>query len=187
MAWYPHTVTVAPASEPVTLGEAKAQCRVDGTDSDTLLAAQIAAARSYVEDYCGRALVARTVTVKCDSFDDFAVFPVVPLSSVTSVSYVDSAGASQTLSADVYEVRSDGLTASVALKHGQSWPSIQSGSRITVTAVVGGVVPEAVKQALLLLIGHFFSNREAVSVGATVAETPIAVSALLANHRSFAF
>ena len=126
------------------------------------------------------------MTVKCDSFTDFALFPVVPLSSVSSIAYVDSAGAGQTLSTDVYEVRSDGLTASITLKYGQSWPSIQSGSRITVTAIAGGDVPEAVKQALLL-IGHWFSNREAVNVGMSVTEMPLAVPALLANHRSFGF
>lgn len=184
--WYPATVTVAAASEPITLDEAKAQTRVDSSDSDDYLDSLIAAARSHIESYCGTPLVQRTVTVKCDGFCDFAGFPAVPLISVSSVSYVDDAGDAQTLSTDVYEVRTDGLTASLRLKDGQSWPSIQSQSRITVTAVVGySAVPDAIKHAALLLIGQWFDNREAINVGNIVAELPNAVPALLANHKVY--
>lgn len=186
MTWYPATVTVAAASEPVTLAEAKAQCRVDGTEDDAYLTALIAAARGHIEGYCGTPLISRTVTVKCDCFDDFAHFPIVPLGSVSSVSYVDGAGATQTLSTSVYEVRSDGLTASLALKNGQSWPTIQAGSRITVTASVGySAVPDATKHAALLLVALWFDTREAVNVGNIVTTMPHAVDALLSNHRSF--
>lgn len=178
--WYPSTVTVAASSEPVTLAEAKAQTRVDGTANDTALNLYIASARAHVEAYCGTPIVSRTVTVKCDGFDDFDKFPVAPLSSVSSVSYVDGAGETQTLSTDVYEVRADGLTASIVLKYGQSWPSIRDGSRITVTAVVGySTVPADIKHATLLLVSGMFENRETGTV-------PPAVDALLANHRIYA-
>lgn len=188
MSWYPPTVTVAATSEPMTLAEAKSQCRVDGTDDDAYLNSLIAAARAHVEAYCGTPLVARTVTVKCDGFCDFSTFPVVPLTSVSSVSYVDSAGATQTLATSVYEARSDGLTASLALKSGQSWPSLQTGSRITVTASVGyGTVPEAVAHALKLLIGFWFDNRSTVNIGNITSDLPHAVDALLTNYRVFAF
>lgn len=188
MAWYPHTVTVAAAAEPVTLSEAKAQCRVDGSDEDTLIGGLIASARAYIEDYTGTITTARTVALKCDGFADFARFPVVPLASVSSVSYVDGDGAAQTLSASVYEVCSDGMQASLALKPGQSWPAIQSGSRITVTAVVGAAVDDAVKHACLLLIGDWYRSRENTALGANQpAEMPHAVTALLANHRVHGF
>ena len=178
MSWYPATVTVAAASEPISLDEARTHDRWDGsTDNDTALSLYIASARAYVEKYCGTALVTRTVTVKCDSFDDFAVFPLAPLSSVSSVSYVDTAGATQTLSTDVYEVRIDGLEASIVLKYGQSWPGIQSGSRITVTAVLGySAIPPDIKHALLALVAQGDNEREAAFAG---------VHDLLANHRIY--
>lgn len=186
MSWYPATVTVAAGSEPITQAEAKDQCRVDGTDSDDYIDGLIAAARGHIEGYCGTPLVSRTVTVKCDSFDDFARFPVAPLTSVSSVSYVDNVGATQTLSTDAYEVRSDGLTASLALKSGQSWPTIQTGSRVTVTAVVGySAVPDAIKHAALLLVATWFDHRATVSDG-EMFEIPHAVDALLSNYRTFA-
>lgn len=177
--WYPATVTVAPVAEPVTLAEAKAHVGVEDTSRDTELAIYITAARSYVESYCGIMLASRTVTVKCDAFDDFEAFPIVPVASVSGIVYVDPAGSNQTLSTSVYEVRSDGLTVSIALKANQVWPSIQDGSRITVTASVGGNTPEAIKHALLLLIGQSMDSREPVKAGETN------VDWLLANHRVF--
>lgn len=177
--WYPATVTVAPSSEPVTLAEAKAHVGVEDTSRDTELNIYITAARSYVESYCSIMLASRTVTVKCDGFDDFATFPIVPVSSVSGVTYVDQAGDTQTLATSVYEVRSDGITASLVLKANQSWPDMQQGSRITVTASVGGNTPEAVKHALLLLIGQSMDNREPVKSGETN------VDWLLVNHRAF--
>lgn len=186
MSWSAPVVTVPPASEPVTLAQAKAQCRVTGTDEDTLLTRLITAARSLVESWCGIALESRTVTMACTSFCDFAMLPTGPVSAVSGIAYVDTAGVSQTLSTDVYELRKDGLNASIVLKINQSWPSIQTGSQIVVTAVIGGSPPEAAVHATLLLVGHWFETREAVNVGNIVTEMPLAVEALLCNHRRFA-
>jgi uncharacterized phiE125 gp8 family phage protein len=41
-------------------------------------------------------------------------------------------------------------------------------------------MPSTLKQALLLLIGHFFENREAVVTGLTVAELPMGIRMMLA-------
>ena len=176
MSWYPHTVTVAATGEPITAAEAKEHVRLDTSSEDSEVNLLIAAARARIEETCGP-IVTRTATVKCDVFADFAAFPL-PLVSVSSVQYVDGAGATQTLSTDVYEVRIDGLTASLALKSGQSWPSIQSGSRITVTAVIGrATVPDDVKHALLILVSQGFDER---------GKSPDWLNDLLCNHRIYA-
>jgi uncharacterized phiE125 gp8 family phage protein len=188
--WYPATVTVAAASEPVSLDEAREQCRVAPDDSgfDSELTSSIKASRAYVEACTGTPLVSRTIAIKGDCFSDLAKLPLAPVQSVTSIAYTDSAGDAATLSTDVYELRAEGLCASIVLKYNQSWPAIQSGSRITVTAVVGYVtIPEDVMHAMKLLIGHWFSVREAVNVGNIVAEVPFGVDNLLANHRIWAF
>jgi uncharacterized phiE125 gp8 family phage protein len=180
--WYPHAVTIAAANEPVTLDQAKAQCRVEDTFEDDLLDGYIAAARAHVEAYCNTPLVSRTITAKCDSFCDFERFPLGPLASVSGIVYVDTDGANQTLAGTVYELRSDGLEASIVLKYNQSWPAIQSGSRITVTGAVGyAAIPDDIIHAILLLIAHWFQNREAVGDGLAI--VPMGVDALLCNHR----
>jgi uncharacterized phiE125 gp8 family phage protein len=177
--WYPATITAVAASEPVTAAEVKAQTEVDFADDDTLITLLIAGARAFTEKYCGTRLGTQTVSVKCDCFGDFKKFAEAPVQSITSISYVDSDGATQTLAASVYELRSDGLEVSIALKYGQVWPVTQSGSRITVIAVVGyTAVPDDVKRALLLYIAGGYANRENAKDGDWTA-----FDSLLCNHR----
>lgn len=159
--WYPATITVAAAAEPVTSSEVKAWTEIDFTDDDTVIAMLIAAARAFVEKYCGVRMASQTVSVKCDTFADMARFPEAPVTSITSISYVDTDGATQTLSTDVYELQADGLEPAITLKYGQSWPAIRPDSRITVVAVVGhSVVPPNAKLAILLYIAGGYAHRE---------------------------
>lgn len=182
--WYPATITTAAAVEPVSSAEVKTQSVIDFTDDDTLVTRLIAAARGHVELYCGTRLASQTVSVACDQFADMCRFPESPLNSVTSISYIDTAGDPQTLATSVYVVRSDGLEPSIKLKYRQAWPAIQQGSRITVVAVVGyATVPDDVKHAMLLLIAHWYATREAVNVGNIVTTVPMGVDPLLCNHR----
>jgi uncharacterized phiE125 gp8 family phage protein len=182
--WYTATVSAAAASEPVTSSEAKAHLRVDHSDEDTKIAALIAAASRHVEKYCGVRFITQTIVMKCDSFDDFSRLADGPVASITSITYLDSDGATQTLSTDVYELRLDGYEAAIILKYSQSWPTTRLGSQITVTAVVGAAAaPDDVKAAILLLIGTLYDNRAGVTVGEMPAVLPMGVDALLCNHR----
>lgn len=176
--WYPSTVTVAPVTEPVTLDEVKKQCLVDSTDDDALLTRLIKAARSYVEKYCNARWAEQTIACQCTSFGDFARLPEGPLKSVTSIEYVDTAGATQTLDEAIYEAHKDGLEPSIALKPGQSWPSVRPGSRITLTAVFGGDVPEAVHHAMLVFVDAAYHVRENPA-----RENWTVMDVLLCNHR----
>ncbi|MEW9808594.1 head-tail connector protein [Mesorhizobium marinum] len=178
--WYPSTVTAAPSTEPVTLVEAKEQCGVLAAEThfDTLLTRLIKAARAHCEKYCNARWAAQTILLKCSSFCDFARLPEGPLSSVTSIAYVDIDGADQTLPDTVYEIHKDGLEPSIGLKYGQAWPNIRPSSRITVTAVFGGVVPGDVQHAMLRFIADSFHGRENAK-----ADDWTVVDVLLCNHR----
>lgn len=183
--WYPATVA-APTTEPVTLAQAKAQCRIEGadTDSDLVLNQLIAAARAHVEAYCGVRFAARdNVALLCDGFEELARLPEAPVASVASISYVDTDGASQTLASSVYELRADGIEAAIVLKYNQTWPAIRPGSRITVTGTIGAAPTASVFHAMVMLIAHWFENREAVNIGDSVTPMSMAVEALLSNHR----
>ncbi|MFC3209206.1 head-tail connector protein [Aquamicrobium soli] len=176
--WYPSTVTEAPTTEPVTLDEVKQQCLVDSADDDDLLKRLIKAARSHVEEYCNARWAEQTLACQCDNFADFSRLSEGPLKSVTSVQYVAATGETQTLDASVYEARKDELEPSIALKPGQRWPSILPGSRITLTAVFGGDVPDAVHHAMLVFIDAAYHVRENPErPGWTVMDV------LLCNHR----
>jgi len=180
--WRPAVVTTPPSGgSAVSIADARLQVRVgaDETDNVTTLTSKLAAAISHVEAYTGTALNARTVTVRCDSFDDFVHLPFGPVTGITSISYRDQAGTTQLLASDRYELRSDGLEAAIAPSFNTSWPSIAAGSLITVVAAVGyATVPDAVRDAVLLITGQMFDKREN-----DAAPDWSTVDLLLVNHR----
>lgn len=180
MSWLPPVVTVEPVSEPIDIDEAKTHCRVDGTDSDTELTSMITAARVFVEAYCGTALGSQTLVLRCSSFCDFIDLPIAPVSSITSITYLDTNGDEQTLATTVYEGVLHGLEPHIRLKINQSWPAIRCASdAIRVTVAAGySEVPAPVKHAMLLLIGNWFDSR-------TVGEVTEGVKSLLTNYRRF--
>lgn len=198
--WYPATVTIAPATPAVSLAQALVQCGV-AADADGVIARLVATETGFVEKYCGIYTASQTVVVKCDDFGSFSRLPVAPVTSITSATYVDAAGDSQTLANTVYELRADGLVSSVVLKFGQSWPTIQPGSRVTVTAVAGfATAPPEIVSAILLRVGKIYSagradptlksravvgvsSREWDTTGTLDAATNQAVNDLLENYR----
>lgn len=96
-------LVTAPAYEPISLNEAKLHCRVDVTTDDALIASLILAAREYVENQTHRALIQQTWDLKLDRFPCGPIeLPKAPTQSVTSVTYLDGAGDSQTWDTDEY-------------------------------------------------------------------------------------
>lgn len=176
--WYPSRIVEPPSAEPISVEEVKRHCVIESTDDDDLLPDLIKAARSHVEAYCNARFAEQTIECECDSFADFARLPEGPLKSVTSIRYVDPAGAEQTLSEGVYVERKDGLEPSIGLKSGQSWPTIRPGSRITLTAVYGGELPASVRVAMLMFIDDVYHQR-----GNSSREEWTAFDSMLCNHR----
>ena len=185
------TLATAPTVESLTLTEAKAHLRVDTADDDTYITTLIVVARRYLDGYSGvlgRCLVNSTWDLVLDTFpsDGIIDIPLLPLVSVASINYIDGDGASQLLATSVYDV--DTGKGLVRLAYDQSWPATRSVyNAVTVQFVAGyGVaadVPETLKQAMLLLIGHFYENRETVSaIKSSV--VPMSVNALIAPYKT---
>jgi uncharacterized phiE125 gp8 family phage protein len=175
--------TVAPTSEPISLVEAKAHLRIDSTDEDDLIGALISAATAHLDGYSGilgRALITQTWRQDFPALEEPLRLPLRPVASVSSVTYYDADNASQTLANTVYGLFSDALGAYVALKPGQTFPTAYDRrDAVSVTFICGeSAAPAPIKQAALLLIGHWYVNREAVVISGAV-ELPMAVAALL--------
>jgi len=179
--------TVAPASEPVSLAEAKAQCRIDSTDENDLVSALIATSRTHLEEITWRAFITQTWRLTLRGFPcggQPLVLPRPLLIAVGSIAYLDTAGDSQTLSASDYVVDASAEPGTIEPAYGHSWPTTRDHpAAVTITYTAGfgnaAAVPPDLVHAMKLLIGHYFENREAVTQGG-MNELPLAVRALVA-------
>lgn len=183
-----------PDVEPVTLAETKLHLRVDVDDDDDYITALISVAREMVEQVTRRALVSQDWQVTFDTWPASPLtLPYPPLQSV-QIDYTDSAGATHTLSSSVYGVDGESEPGRVYLRSGQSWSGATLAElgavQMTFTAGYGdaGVdVPGPLRQALLLLVGHLYENREAVGEmrGGQLLVVPLAFEYLLQSYRIF--
>ena len=191
---YGLTVSTPPATEPVSVGEAKTHLRVEQTaiDDDGYIAGLIRAAREHVESYTRRAIINTTYALTLDGFpaDGVIRLPRNPVSSITSVAYVDYEGNSQTVSASLYRLDETSLVARLTPAYGEAWPSAQFTTKaVTITFVAGyGVsdsdVPESIKHAIKLMIGTYFDPvRETVVMGDSPSEVPQSAQFLLGPYR----
>jgi len=183
------TLVTPAASQPVTLAEAKAQCRVLSNDEDIYLEGLIAAATAHVEKQTGRAILPQTWRLTLDRFVDEITLPQSPLRSVASVTYLPPVGAAQTLASSVYTVDTTSTPGRIVLAPDQDWPETLDSVNAVVIDYDAGytTAPAPLKHAILLLAGHWFENREAVNMGNITSELPMAVNALLTNFRAYGF
>lgn len=181
-----------PATEPISLSEAKKHLRVEITDDDALINALIVTAREYCEGFQNRKYITQTLELILDSFplSKFIEFKdCSPIQSITSIKHKDHEGTETTWDADNYIVDADSFIGKAVLGYGKSWPSFTpypvGAVRIQFVAGYGNAsaVPSSVKQAMLLLVGHWYENREAASKNISK-EMELAVHALLSLGRA---
>lgn len=180
------SVTTGPTEEPITLEDAKAHLRVDNDDAgeNAWITTAIQAAREQVENDTRRALFTQTLRLNLDRFpiSDTIYIPRPPLQSVASITYVDSAGATQTMSSGDYIVDTASEPGRIVLAYGKTWPTArEQANAVAVNYVAGwtsGTMPAAVKQLMYLWVGHWHENREAVNVGNITSEYPLAIHSL---------
>lgn len=189
------TVITPPAAEPVTLGEILDHLRIDHNDENHLIEPWITTAREYCEGHQRRAYITQELELTMDAFPAVGepiVLPKPPLQSVMSVTYIDTNSVEATWPADNYLVDTRSLRGRIVPRHGKAWPTVTlqpiNGVVVRYTAGYGAAeaVPERVKQAIKLLVGHWYSNREAVRAAAGRGEKmpiPFGVDALLAGGR----
>ena len=149
-----------PAAQPVTLPEAKAHCRVDGSDDDALITGLIAAAVGHLDGWSGvlgRCIMPQTWRISAAAGD-----VVLPMPDVTEAT-VDNVAVPVTQTA---------LGPMVTLA--------EDGDVTFVCAMPAGLLATA-RVAVLLLVGHLYVNREAA--GASISEAPDAFDMLVSSLR----
>ena len=178
--------TVAPASEPISLSEAKAHLRVDISDDDTLITALITAARQFAETECTRALITQQWQLVLDAFPGPSLLGVPygvpysipghailldrpPVQSVESIQYQDMAGDWQTMPSTDYVAELQSAPARITPGFRKIWPITlpQIGSvKVNFTAGYGNAaaVPQGIKAWMLIRIATLYENREEVAI-----------------------
>jgi uncharacterized phiE125 gp8 family phage protein len=184
--------TTAPAETPVSLDEAKAHCRVDHDDDNAVITTLIAAAAAYVDGWTGvlgRCLVDQTWRISFRDLTAQCIRLPFPNVSTATVTYYDTDNAEQTVAAGDFTILADACGSFIRFDDSFAVPSLYDDRldavQVEFTAGYGDAadVPAAIKAAILLLVGHYYENREASVIGASVENLPMGVDALLAPYR----
>ncbi len=155
-----------PATEPLSLSEAKAQLSIASSDTshDAVVASLISEAREQWEHDTSTVTCHQTVKVITDMMDDEVYLPRRPIASITHIKYYDTNNVLQTLSPTIYQL--DKGRRSVRLAYDKDYPVTAvrwDAWQITYVcgySADGALVPAIAKRAMLLLVGHYFENRD---------------------------
>lgn len=180
-----------PAEEPVTVAEAKAHLRVTHALDDDAIEENIAAARRYLESQWGIAIIEQTWRAVVDEWpDDGVALRPHPVTALSAVKVWDGSAMADVADLTAYQLI-EGRPARAILESGSVSPArTRQGIAVHFTAgwADAAAVPQNVKRAILLLVGHWYRNREA-SVSAKTgfgvsADLTRGVEDLMAPYRS---
>jgi uncharacterized phiE125 gp8 family phage protein len=163
------SVTTAPASDPVTVEEAKDHCLITHGTDDAYVEALIKAATAHVENDLSRSLVTQTRTLYLDARE--AVPPIVlpwgPVQSVTTLKvYNTTTKVWDTVAATSYDLSGDRIVPDEN-DDATDWPTLgRARDAVEVVYVCGygaaSAVPRILKQAVLTLVADMYENRESI-------------------------
>jgi uncharacterized phiE125 gp8 family phage protein len=187
--------TITPADAQVDADFIRLHSHIDTTLEDDLIERWIIEAQKYCQHYTGRAIGEQTLELALDEFpgwrwcsrdsqpDAMAIeLPYGPVTSVTSVSYVDLSGQVVTMDPSAWVLDDYSVTARVLPAYGQSWPAARCALNSLKVRYVTGYFPEEVSSAVALLVGLRYENREGAS-SKPLTEIPHGIDSILDTIR----
>lgn len=172
---YQTVVTAKSNDLPVTLAEAKEHLRILGGDLDVEVFAALEAATEFCESVSGRSLrVSHTLAQKYASWPcDPVQFDRHPVKAISSITYYDADGASQTLATSKYRLQPS-TNAAAALEWDDTFDSPSLDDRddaVTITYTAGYTdiesVPAMAKYAIKLKLAELFGDLDERRIDAT--------------------
>ena len=163
----------------LTVEQAKLHCRCQNNLEDSAFSDWIKSAEAYVQDYTRRALLSSTWQWIGEEFptldgEDAPIDLLIsPVQSIVSVTYSDENGDEQTLETDEWQLEG-GLVPKLYPGIVDEWPATEAGNVAAVTVVMTAgyastdLVPAQFTQAMKLLVGEWFVNRDVTSIPAAV-------------------
>lgn len=183
----PALLLAGPASEPITLAEAKVHLRVDHDGEDALISSMITAARATVETLTRRALIEQRWRLTRDAWPASGLIPVPvnPLRSIDAVSVLDIDGEEVDVPLEAFRLDVARLPGLIRLV-GTDVPSPgcePAGISIDFTAGHGpgaASVPAPLTEAVRVVLAHFYEHRDMTGASAAF---PARLDALVAPFR----
>ncbi len=183
----PLTLVTPPSVPPVTLDMAKAYLKVDETDEDVLIEALIAAATSRIEFECDLALITQQWSLYRDRWPGCGILeiPLHPVQAVEEIRILTPEGLI-TVDPALYETDLSGRPARVLAL--PDFPEETDGLNVVEVRIRAGFgdapedVPADLRQAVLLVVAHWFENREGAD-GRGGAGLPAGARRLMASWR----
>jgi uncharacterized phiE125 gp8 family phage protein len=162
----------------VKLSEAQAYLRADEGAEEALLAGLIRTASALCESFINQVVIARDFVAEIVASGCWERLPVTPVRSIGSVESVDSSGNATMLTTTAYAIDIDSA--------GDGWVRVTQPAALTRIRVGGtaGIaddengVPEPIRQGVLRLVAHMFTDRDGDG-----GEPPAAVTALWRPYR----
>lgn len=159
-----YKLSVEPTVEPITLEEAKAHLAVSHSYDDAYINSLITAARQKAENHMALQICTATWKLYLDKFEPVINISKSPLTAISEITYTDTDGTEQTLTEDDYILDKIRKPARLVPAYNTSWPDTQqipNAVCITFTSGFGVAadVPQVIKSAILLIVGHLYENR----------------------------
>ena len=192
-------LNTGPTLEPITRDEVKQHCRIDETEDDLYIDSLIITARKMVEGLCGPLFSQVWEQYEQDfPFDNIIRIWKPRVTVFTSLIYTDEDSVATTFGPTNYTTDLiNEFRPKVVLKNDYSWPTVTlfevNPIKLTFTCGYGATaasVPEPIKQAMLLLCGHLYENRDMYNIsisGNSVVPIPWTTEYLLAPYRAWGF
>lgn len=184
--------TVAPVVDLDFIALALDHLKIEAGDEETayadIVAQYVDAALGLVEAASGRLLFSRTMRFTADAFGTALVIPASPVISISTVTYTDADGATQTLAGSAYALIDKAETPTLYPVYGTEWPTVRDfpGSVVvTFTAGYGANmedVPAPLRQAVLQTVADALRFGGNVATTSTM-ELPASARRLCMNYR----
>lgn len=183
-SFYPVDQASVTATDLIALQDVKDHLRVTTTVENDLILALLDTAIQVVENMTNRILGSRAAYLYADDWAS-QVFQFGPITAITAVQYYDGANVLQDLPETLYWYDIQSTPARITfLSPPSTYPDRHQAIRITAT-IGHDVIPPALRQAILLLVGHYYETRQAVITGPAPHEVPMAVRHLVNPWRLF--
>lgn len=165
------SLVTGPTTWPLSVADCKQHLRIDHSDEDTLIEGYLRAATAQAETVLDRQIMPATWRLSFHGFCGWQIdIPKPPLQSVSSITYLDTAGTTQTLSSSLYIVDTYSEPGRITPAYNAVWPSVRWQMNSVIITFVAGytsalVVPDRIKTGIKFLVSQWYEHRELTTGG----------------------